>query len=235
VCASRTVLAPRRVVYADDKHSTGYLDIYQRRLSTRHSLTVGRAREVFHLKGGGLFSLAASDSAIAVLGVSAHSPGAVLRVFTSTRRTEVHIPLSAIAVSGHDVIYQDGRAIKELNALTGQKRTLPFETDNAFVTVDREVAYIKAPKTSTTLQVWGYSLNGGKSHRLFSVPSRDSIDEFTLVGGHHQVALEYTTGGDPDNNNAGAVASVRASAQSTGHTSHTLSLPRFRPNARPLL
>jgi hypothetical protein len=219
-----TVLAPNRVVYADDKHSTGYLDIYQRPLSSKHSLTVGRARAVFRMKSGVMESLAASDSAIAVLTSPPHGPDLVLRVFTSTRRTEVHIPPPSgpIAVSGHDVVYEDGRAIKELNGLTGQTRTLPFETEHAFVTVDGEVAYIKAPKTSTTLQVWSYPLDGGKSHRLFSVPSRNTMDNIALVGGHDQVALEYTTGGDPDNNNAGATAKVRFRAVNRSHAPHAV-------------
>jgi hypothetical protein len=205
-----TVLAPGRVVYADDRGSTGYLDIFQRPLSTRHSLTVGRAREVLRMKRGQLDTLAASDSTIAVTAMSATSPDDVLHVFTSTRRTDVRIPFSAyVAVDGYDVLYRDGRSVKDLNARTGRTRTLPFHTDHVFVTVDRQVAYIREPQGSTRLQVWAYPLGGGKTHQLFAVPSRDELDDFALVGGHHLVALEYTTGGDPDNNDAGAIASAR--------------------------
>jgi hypothetical protein len=145
----------------------------------------------------------------------------VLHVLTSTRQTEVHLPIEAyLAVSGHDVLYRDGRSVKDLNARTGQTRTLPFQTDHSFVTLDRELAYIREPKGSTGLQVWAYPLGGGKSHQLFSVPSRFDIDDFALVGGHHQIALEYTTGGDQDNNDAGAIASARFRAVNRSHKQH---------------
>jgi hypothetical protein len=216
-----TVLARSRVVYADDHHSAGYLDIYQRSLSAKHSLTVGRAREVFRMKSGWLDSLAASDSTIVVSSMSLRSARDVLHVFTSTRRIKAHIPFAAyLAVDGHDVLYPDDHSVKDLNARTGQTRTLPIKTNNAFIAVDRQVAYIREPKGSTGLQVWAYPLDGGKSHKLFSVGSRDEIDNFALVGGHHQVALEYTTGGDPDNNDAGAIAAARFRAVDRSQEQH---------------
>jgi hypothetical protein len=221
-----TVLAPSRVVYADDRLSTGYLDIFQRPLSTRHSLTVGRAREVLRVKRGQLDILAASDSTIAVTSMSAGSADDVLRVLTSSRRTDVHIPFSAyVAVSGHDVLYRDDRSVKDLNARTGKTRTLPFHTDFSFVTLDRQVAYIRQPKGSTRLQVWAYPLRGGRTHELFSVPSRDELNTFSLVGGHHLVALEYTTGGNADDNDAGAIASARFRVVNRSHEQHDVAGP----------
>jgi hypothetical protein len=201
-------LAPHRVVYADDKHSANFADVYQRTLSGMRGLTVGKSHVVLQRRHASLQGLAASDSTIAVTTATdkLHSPGK-LEVFNHGKTYSKRLDYSQSAVvDGHNVVYNSSKDLffHELDARTGKTRKLPVKAGEFpdFTAVDHHLVY------RHKRQVWEYPLRGGEPHRLLSLAGVEDLDSSFFVASGDQVALEYTTGGDVDNNDMGATVHV---------------------------
>jgi hypothetical protein len=202
-------LARHQVVYADDKHSANFADVYQRKLSAKHGLTVSKPRIVLQRRDATLQGLAASDSTIAVT-VTLPKSGAPdkLEVFNHGKKYVKPFDFSQTAVvDGHDVIYNSskGGSFLDLDARTGKTHKLPVKAATyagSFLAVDHHLIYRRGR------QVWGYALGARKPHLLLSLAGVQDVDTSFFAASGGQVALEYLTGGDVDDNDRGAIVHV---------------------------